>query len=513
MREDLSSVLTRGSRKAFSVLAFLALGLVAGCQIDWATPAAQPVVLDRGLPAASSAVPSENAATGTRDWYSPPNAWSADSDLAVWASPYTVRAGQPLDVFIRARYGPVRLDLYRLGYYGGLGGRLRYSADSVAVGTQPPCAPSTSGVFECPWSRSAVIPTDAAWRSGIYLLKATDTRGRTWSYPLVVTDAREAAVLAVVPQFTWQAYNAFGGTSLYTRDASGRLGTSVSFERPYKNRGGGIYSYGGGYSNDLAAARWLEKRGIDVTYASDADIAAAHPDVASPLRAAIFIGHSEYWTWSEYSFVSALRSNGTHLMFLSGNNAYWDVRTAPGEVTTRDDGVVFCYKEGGDPYVGPPELVTGLFRSWEHQRPENALYGVMHFKHGYGSFPLVVSDSAVGPHARAFLAAGGLAWPDTLKNALSLGSDATSTMSIEGDRIENNGRTPAGLEVLFHSDITATDGTIERYHTTFFIASSGAGVFASGFNEWGRWLDDSFGPTEPHILGVSNAVLDWMLEH
>jgi hypothetical protein len=174
---------------------------------------------------------------------------------------------------------------------------------------------------------------------------------------------------------------------------------------------------------------------------------------------------------------------------------------------------VYCYKEGGDPYTGGSDQLTGLFRSDIHARPENALYGVMHFDHGYGTYSLTVSDSGVGEHARAFLSAAGLNAGDTLSGILTLGSGSTQFMSIEGDRISDNGRSPLDLEVLFHADIRSTSGSVERYHTTFFVSPSGAGVFASGFNEWGRWLDDWFAPGDARIKHVSDAVLDWMLVH
>ena len=495
-------------------LAFALLGLMAtGCGDEIPAIVAPPRVLERGTPPLSAALAQENATAGTRDWYSPPSGWSADSDLAVWASPYSVRAGDSLSVFVHARYGPVRVQLFRLGYYSGLGGRQLFARDSVPAGPQPPCGPSLSGVVRCPWTRTTVIKTDSAWRSGLLLVKVTDTRGKTWSYPLVLKDGRRAAILAIIPQFTWQAYNAFGGTSLYTKDANGRLGTSVSFERPYKTRGGGTYMYGLGYSNDISAVHWLEKRRLDVTYVSDGDLAASVPDLQSPTRVVMITGHGEYWTWNEYSFVQKLRDSGTHLMFLGANNAYWNVRPDRSDVTGQPAGVLWCYKEGGDPWTGAPEQFTAQFRSAYLKRPENGLYGVMHFKHGYGTYPLVVSDSAMGAHAASFLSAAGLTANDTLPSILTLGTTATSFMSIEGDQITENGYTPRGVEVLFHADIKATDGTVTRYHTTFFIANSGAGVFASGFNEWGRWLDDTYGPSDPRILATSDAVLDWMLAH
>ena len=509
----MSRVFRRRAARWVLTLSALVSAVGACSGSDRMTSPAPVRVLDRGVPPASPEIATENAVVGTRAWYSPPAAWSADSDLAIWASPYSLQAGDTLDVFAHARYGPLRVELFRLGYYGGLGGRLMSRTDTVIASLQRPCGRSARGIVNCAWSRTLAIGTGSGWRSGIYLVKATDTRGKTWSYPFVVRDGRQAAVLAIVPQFTWQAYNTFGGTSLYTKDASGALGTSVSFERPYKIRGGGGYAYGLGYSNDLSVARWLERRGIDVSYVSDGDLTGSSPRVSAPLRAAVIVGHAEYWTWNEFTFVQLLRDSGIHLMFTSANNAYWDVRSDFGEVSGRPNGVVYCYKNGGDPYAGSPDLITGLFRSSVHQRPENALYGVMHFKHGYGSFPLIVSDSAVGEHARSFLAAAGILAGDTLANILTLGQGAAQFMSIEGDQISANGQTPLGIEVLFHADIKASDGTIARFHTTFFVARSGAAVFASGFNEWGRWLDDWYAPGDARIQATSGAVLGWMLAH
>lgn len=503
-------ILDRIALRSGTVLGLLALALLA-CK-EAVAPAPPVEQLARGAPPPSPVIALENQNPGTRDWFSADADRAAPQDLTLWASPYDALPGDTIDVFVHARYGPVRLSLYRLGWYGGTGGRLLLEDTAVVAGLQPACSSPSPGPVYCPWSRTARLPLSVSWPGGIYLVKATDSRSKTWSYPFVVTDRRKAAITALVPLFTWQAYNGFGGGSLYIPDSTtGHLGHTVSFERPYLGRGGGTYVYGSGYSNDISAVHWLERNGYDVSYITDADLAGIEMRAPAPYRILAVIGHAEYWTWNEYTFVQQLRDRGVHLAFLSGNNAYWNVRSSEGVVTGRPWVIITCYKNQPDQQATTREETTGLFRSTLLDRPENSLYGVMHFAHAYGSFSAVVSDSGQGEQSRAFLSAAGLNPGDTLKDILSLPTGSQAMSSIEGDRIADNGRGPEDIQVLLRSSILATTGTTEEYHTTFFLAPSGAGVFASGFNEWGRWLDDWYSPGDSRIQELTQAVFEWML--
>jgi hypothetical protein len=443
--------------------------------------------------------------------------WAPQNQLALWASPYAPRYGDTIAVYIHATRGPVNIAVYRLGWYGGAGGHRVFTADSVAASPQPSCSAPFPGPVTCPWARTMRIPIADDWVSGVYLIKATDQSHLVGYYPFVLTDTRAAAFTAVVPQFTWQAYNAYGGSSLYTsqnsadsgdQTATGSLAHFVSFERPYGKNGGAMYVLDDFKSHDLRDLRFLERNGYDMTYVSDVDLTEHSRGLPHAQKGLIFIGHDEYWTYHERSVVQQMRDNHTHLAFLSGNNAYWNVRLSPGSVTNQSAAVVTCYKSDPDPGATADTLTTTLFRMKPVNRPEDALTGIEYVlsTSTVPLQPLIVSDTAVGSEARAFLAAGGLA----------SGGIIPQQIGIEGDRIIPDTSSPSNLQVLFKSPVIPkfTVPYAPYYYTTFYIAKSGAGVFDAGDVEFGRGLDGFNGTIESSALQqVVNAVLQWMEGH
>ena len=73
--------------------------------------------------------------------------------------------------------GTYSIDVYRLGYYGGTGGRLVASSGSLNGVTQTPCAVTDAAthLIECAWSTSYTINVGADWTTGIYLAKLVHT--------------------------------------------------------------------------------------------------------------------------------------------------------------------------------------------------------------------------------------------------------------------------------------------------------------------------------------------------
>jgi hypothetical protein len=317
-------------------------------------------------------------------------------------------------------------------------------------------------------------------------------------YPFVVRGSLPARVAVVIPQFTWQAYNSYGGASLYTKDSTGVLYHRVSFERPYLRAGGSHNLFRNEESFELKAARWLERIGMDVSYISDLDLARRRP-LPNGAKVLLFAGHDEYWTWDEFSYVQSLRDAGIHLMFLAGNSAYWNIRLE--RDSQGDSTVIVCYKNTPDPEASVATETTTRFRDAPLNRPEAGLYGVSYFEVApLGRTPLVASDTAVGAEAASFLAAAGL----------TQGDSVPGFVGGEGDRPA--AASPANLQVLFRSPDRATlPLTNHYYYTTFFIAQSGAGVFAAGNNYFARSLDDLFDPGDPRMQRLTQTVLQWML--
>ena len=91
-----------------------------------------------------------------------------------------------------------------------------------------PCRSFHSG--GCAYSRSVQVPADALATGSYYLFLTDDTSARSYPVFFVVRprseDMDDYGIVIVYPEFTWHAYNRFGGGSLYTlfrRTRDGRI--------------------------------------------------------------------------------------------------------------------------------------------------------------------------------------------------------------------------------------------------------------------------------------------------
>jgi hypothetical protein len=228
------------------------------------------------------------------------------------------------------------------------------------------------------------VPSTAV--SGLYIAKLTKTSGGGSSHIafIVRDDASTADILLKTSDNTWQAYNAYGGNSLYVGSTSYPNGhaAKVSLNRPYITRNGGG---GGGAGQDwfmnaeFPMIKFLERNGYNITYATDVDMDRdATPITPAQHKLIISSGHDEYWSLNERNKITAARDAGVHLAFFSGNEVYWKVRWENNYRT------LVCYKEGtlGENVCGnkcdPTSAWTGLWRdgaNWDAGKPENNLTG------------------------------------------------------------------------------------------------------------------------------------------
>lgn len=445
----------------------------------------------------------ENTRDGDPSWYLPPARLAPSAQLAIWAEPYAVASDDTLTLHVNATLGPVRAVVYRLGWYAGAGARRVWESGAIPGTVQPSCSAPVPGPVVCGWSVTARVPVTPDWSSGLYLTIVTDTSGLSAVYPFVVRSDSYADFTVVVPQLTWQAYNAYGGSDFYTSPAGADPAHSVSFRRPYS-----LYIedliYGNWVSHDVATLRFLERNNYSVRYVSDADLDGAAPYLRTPGKGLLFGGHTEYLSWSALDNVQRLRDAGTHLFFFAANNAYWNVRLSRGRDGDHPGDIVTCFKSAADPNATSRTQVTARFRDPPLNRPENGLYGVMFTEESTPGalYPLVARDSNLGPEGAAFLREAGISAGDSLPGLIG----------DEGDQVFPNAVAPADLQVLFASAfVPRRSSTLSHiYNTTFFRAKSGAGVFASGTNEFGRGLDALHGTPNAKIQRLTAAVLNWM---
>lgn len=295
----------------------------------------------------SNAIVTENEKRGTKDWLLTKvdavlvqkNVLGEDSPhfprsrkIEGFASQTSYKVGDKLTFFLSAEPATgVKIEIFRMGYYQGNGGRRVHAIESVAVKTQPTPDDGERNLRECKWGAAHELTVPEDWMSGIYLAKLTRTDDGYQAYVIfVVKDTRKADFNFQVSDMTWQAYNRWPAwRSLY--DYQGKLwvtsgGDIVGFDRPYAF----FYNLLPSAANKLTngsgefllwehrLAYWMEEQGYDVTYTSTLD---THADADGLLRTKGFlsVGHDEYWTRQMYDNVSRARDEGVNLLFLSGN--------------------------------------------------------------------------------------------------------------------------------------------------------------------------------------------------
>ena len=419
-------------------------------------------------------VTDENARPGTDRWQTRN---SPTLDIAGYASATSVQAGETLRFYVTSSSDPTfTIEIFRMGWYGGLGGRRVTEAVEVEGGAQAACpAESDTGLIRCNWreSYSIAIPND--WLSGFYLAKLTGRPSGNQNHVMfVVRDDRRADLVFQSMVTTYQAYNNWGGKSLYPSNSTGPQAKKVSFDRPYSTgTGAGQFLLAWEYN----MVRFLEREGYDVTYTTNVDTH-ARPESLARAKAFLSVGHDEYWSREMRDHVEAARDAGLHLAFFSANTCYWQIRfedslrtmVAHKETALATDPILFDGNPSND------HLATTLWRRVPVSRPEERLIGVM-----YVQSP-IDGDIVIDNPSHWVFSKTGLKKGDVLPGLLGYEVDA-----IVGDD------SPPNLVRLAHSPFVSADNETGTSDMTIYSTARGTLVFATGTIQWSWGLDD-FGP-------------------
>src|SRR5262249_32149382 len=398
-----------------------------------------------------------------------------------------------------------RLDIYRLGYYGGFGARLVAVVQPSAPlpQTQPACLNDVStGLIDCGnWAVSATWAVPANATSGSYFAKlgrADPEDGRASHIAFVVRDDDGgSAILFQTSDTTWQAYNQYGGNSLYVGSPDGRA-YKVSYNRPFTTRGPTPEDWL--FNAEYPMVRWLEANGYDVSYFTGVD---AERRGAELLEHAVYmpVGHDEYWSGGQRSNVEAAGGAGVHRDFFNGNEVFWKTRW---ESSIDGSGTPYrtlvTYKEThANAKIDPlPTVWTGSWRDPRFSppadggRPENGLTGTI-FTVNCCSYPMPV-PSADGKMRL---------WRNTSVATLAPATTATladETVGYEWDEDLDNGFRPAGLIRMSTTTVSVPERILDygstygpgtaTHHLTLHRRPGGGLVFAAGTVQWSWGLDD-----------------------
>jgi N,N-dimethylformamidase beta subunit-like, C-terminal len=505
----------------------------------------------------------ENCRPGTDSWVLANPA--TDREIEGYASLTSVNIGGQIDLYVNVKSPATDpqydLEIFRMGYYGGPGGRsIRGPITRDSIAQPMPEMDPQFATFDCNWTDpyQLTIPTD--WVSGVCLVKLTARISGKQSYIIFVVrdDNRESDFLFQSSVTTYQAYNNWPGSpngkSLYGWSSSGN-GPSIkaSFNRPYAitalpNTEEGVMQgpnldarFGVGAGEFLTTlnhkdfttmrgqeynmVRFLEKEGYDVTYATNID---THQSSALLKRHRGFfsVGHDEYWTMemrdnveAARDNVEATRDNGVNLAFFSANTAYWQIRLEPSRGIA--DRIVVEYRGGNDysdipmpdPNQHDPDPIkrkktTVLFRDLIVGRPEDELLGVR--------FECVTRASHTRPFWADVVIEKDSTWV-TVDTGLQTGSRLSGLAGYEVDQMCSNpcqiregetldcGTPPGGLTLIARSPLPDWPGRTSDM--TVYTAESGAIVFAAGTIQWSWGLDDynadAFVPRVPPLSNTA----------
>jgi hypothetical protein len=470
--------------KTLCLLAGIALVVGAAGAGARTRPAANPIQSENNLSGTEPGVWLEPAVPPTR--------------IEGYASEVSVLPGEQVHFHVSTSEGDrYRLEIYRLGWYGGLGARL--------LGCLPGCGGDEPGhtlgrrtsVFRAQWpvTDTFSVPTDAV--SGYYyaLLRLTqggdETGARAWVV-FIVRDppTRHSQILVQVPVNTWQAYNPWGGKSLYAFNSTDLApDTRVSFDRPL------AFTAQGPFDAEYNLVRFLERERYDVSYQTDVDTD-IRPESLLDHRLVIVAGHDEYWTKRMRDAFDAARDAGTNLAFTGSNAAYWQVRYED------DHRTIVGYKDTAPDPEPDSALRTVQFR--QLSRPECELMGVMYLRlreHESGPVDYTVTSAAAED---PWFAGTGFKPGDKLLDVVGNEWDALPDSPTPAGCIKS------GLTVLFHYEGQPSNADAVRY-----TAPSGARVFAGGAQQL-SWPLDTFNlgrfgrtlPPDPRFQRFMRTALD-----
>lgn len=292
----------------------------------------------------------ENAKPGTTDWILKnvprdsdepyDQGWHRRTEIEGYVSHMSIKAGDSLSIYVSTKpASDYKIDIYRMGYYGGKGGRLVTTLSpqkGLAKGiTQQTPVDGQYHIMECNWKVSAKLKIPADWVSGVYLGKLSIWRDKEADayFIFVVCDDRKTDLLFQVSDFTWQAYNRWPQWRSMYDSPNNPWGTrsaetyAAGFDRPYAIFWNGFpaafepLTNGSGefLMTEFPLAYWIEKEGYDVSYISQMDV---HTNGKTLLRGKVYlsVGHDEYLTEECYNNIMAARDAGVNLAFLCGNS-------------------------------------------------------------------------------------------------------------------------------------------------------------------------------------------------
>ena len=496
----------------------------------------------------------ENSKPGTPNWQitNP----STNGEIQGYALYDSVNKGTPLPIAVSVNVpnGKYSMDLYRLGYYGGVGARSVQTtltgynglAQGYYINTNPPA----SGATNCPtcsnpaaikdtngtymdmvsanWKTTNIFST-ANLQTGVYYIKLTETTtGKQWGIPFVLRDdfnSTHADLVMEYPMNNEQAYNLWGGSDLYSDYTNTKPGWTywafeVSFDRPFLDGNGSAHLLNWIYQ----LVRYTEQQGYNVAYTTNSAIAQGNT-ILTNYKGLIVDGHDEYVDYEERQKIESAIANGVSLAMFGADDMYWQVRPDPINNPLNPYRNIINYKDAAappylDPYNTPGNpnqyLATTQWRNPPLNNPEDKIFKSM--------FGLNGTEGSGGSSLQNFVVTNTSHWAftntnlkdgDTIKG---LKGSADPILGIEVDISYNDGSIGPNDKVTVIGSSPFTDSVGGKWTATATLDELQNGknniVFNAGTMYWSNGLVDSNyqNPSNivssPQLITITNNILN-----
>ncbi len=415
----------------------------------------------------------ENARPGDGGWLR--GVPAAAGDLEGYADATSVNLGGTVSFFVSTPSPTYSISVYRMGYYQGLGARLVETRHELRGVRHPIPAPDQYGTVDCHWPAAFRLAVDHRYPPGQYLVRLENTDHQFRLIPFMVRDDSSRATFVYLSAVTtWQAYNTWGGFSLYRQTSPvGAVPVSdvnravrVSFNRPYDR----VFANGAAdfVGNEFPLLFLVEQLGLDLAYWTDVDLHQRGPTLARH-RALLSLGHDEYYSPAMRGAVTNAVSRGVNVAFFGANFCYRKIRFEPG--VNGADRLMINYRSTADPITATdPALATVNWSQYPSDLPESTFTGSIYGGvDGTGSLSVVDASSWL--------------WRGT---GVRDGTTLAGALGGEFNHYDPATTNPPNVQILAHS---AVGGGVSD--VTYVAERGQGGVFASGTGHWIFDLSDA----------------------
>ena len=265
------------------------------------------------------------------------------------------------------------------------------------------------------------------------MLKLRTGSGAETQVPYIVSSrSAEGTIALVAPVTSWQAYNDWGGYSLYDGPDGDVRSWAVSFDRPYHAKIG---------ANDYRTAALpivirAERLGVPVSYFANVDIH-ARPGLLEGARGYVSMGHDEYWTTADArrSLAGPRRRHQSGVLRCEHDVLADPALPRPVRRPTGPSRLPQAMRTSTPCVRRRPAEATSRFRDAPAARPENDLIGMQ-----YECYPVDTRLRRVPPDWWGFGGTG-----------VERGDRIVGLVGPEADRVYPDRHTPRPLQILSHT--------------------------------------------------------------